>query len=153
MSSESLYQHQMHAHIPHNVNALHAAEVAMSTWNQRLAVWVTQAVSSMWTAYTFALLATIGLLGILGWLSPVAVVLVSWTSQTFLQLVFLPILSVGQAVVSRKQELQADEQFRFVEKTYHDIEEIGAHLAAQDAVLMQMVQRFDRLEQRMEQHV
>jgi recombinational DNA repair protein (RecF pathway) len=39
-------------------------------------------------------------------------------------------------VLGRKQELQADEQFRTTMSTYHDIEEILKHLSAQDAELL-----------------
>ena len=43
---------------------------------------------------------------------------------------------VGQNVLGRKSELQADEAFNTTMKTYHDIEEIIQHLAAQDAVIL-----------------
>ncbi len=43
---------------------------------------------------------------------------------------------VGQNVLGRKTELQADEQFRTTMSTYHDIEQIMQHLLAQDAELL-----------------
>jgi hypothetical protein len=43
---------------------------------------------------------------------------------------------VGQNVLGRKSELQADEAFNTTMKTYHDIEEIMQHLSAQDAELL-----------------
>ncbi len=90
----------------------------------------------MWTAYTFVVLAIIGLFAILGLLSPIVALLVAWTSQTLIQLVLLPIIMVGQNVLGRKTELQADEQFRTTMSTYHDIEQIMLHLSAQDAELL-----------------
>ncbi len=90
----------------------------------------------MWTAYTFVVLAIIGLFAILGLLSPIVALLVAWPSHTLIQLVLLPIIMVGQNVLGRKTELQADEQFRTTMSTYHDIEQIMLHLSAQDAELL-----------------
>lgn len=131
-----LFHHEPHQYQPRNVNRLHEAEQATAGINTRLAVALTKGVGTMWTAYTFVVLAVIGLFAILGLLSPIVALLVAWTSQTFLQLVFLPIIMVGQNVLGRKQELQADEQFRTTMSTYHDIEEILKHLSAQDAELL-----------------
>ncbi|HYA99872.1 MAG TPA: DUF1003 domain-containing protein, partial [Ktedonobacteraceae bacterium] len=80
--------------------------------------------------------AIIGLFGLLGWLNPFVFLLTTWISQQFLQLVLLPVILVGQNVLSRKAELQADEQFHTTMSTYHDIEQIMQHLSAQDAELL-----------------
>jgi len=90
----------------------------------------------MWTAYSFAVLAIVGLLAILGLLPPLVALLVVWASQTFIQLVMLPILSVGQNVLGRHAELMAEEEFNTTINTYHGIEEIMQHLSAQDAELL-----------------
>lgn len=153
-----LFAHKPHPHKPTNANVLHKTEQEIAGFNQRLAVNLTRIVGTVWTAYAFAGLACIGLLAILGVLGPLVALLVAWVSQTFLQLVFLPILSVGQGVLARKQELQADAQFADVEKIYHDIEQIMHHLDAQDTELVhlesslsalnrsvaQLIQRVDR---------
>jgi uncharacterized membrane protein len=131
-----LFHHEPHQHQPRNVNRLHEAEQAASGFNTRVAVGLTKVVGTMWTAYTFVVLAFIGLFAILGLLNPIVALLVAWTSQTFLQLVFLPIIMVGQNVLGRKTELQADEQFNTTMSTYHDIEQIMRHLSAQDAELL-----------------
>jgi hypothetical protein len=68
---------------------------AFSRFNQRLAVKITSAVSTMWAAYIFAAIALISL--------PAAIrtgdslVIVAWVAQTFLQLVLLSIIMVGQS--------------------------------------------------------
>lgn len=121
---------------PRNVNLVHEAEKAAAGFNTRLAVGLTQKVGTMWTAYTFAVLAIIGLFAILGLLSPIVVLLVAWVSQTFIQLVLLPIIMVGQNVLGRKAELQSEEQYTTTINTYHDIEQIMEHLSAQDAELL-----------------
>lgn len=65
------------------------------TLNRWLAVKVTNAVGTMWCAYAFAVLALTGLPGAL---RPGGMGLVPWFAQTFLQLVLLSILAVGQQV-------------------------------------------------------
>jgi uncharacterized membrane protein len=118
----------MTQHTPRNVNRVHEAEIAAAGFNTQIAVWLTQHVGTMWTAYGFAVLATIGLFGILGLLSPIVALLVAWTSQTFIQLVLLPIIMVGQNVLGRKSELQADEAYATTMKTFADIEAVMKHL-------------------------
>src|SRR6266699_704026 len=118
----SLFQHNPFPHKPRGVNT-------------RIAVGLTKTVGTMWTAYSFAVLAIVGLLAILGWLPPLVALLVVWASQTFIQLVMLPILSVGQNVLRRHAELMAEEQFTTPTNTSHGIEEIMQHLSAQDTEL------------------
>ncbi len=132
----SLFQHNPFPHKPRNVNELHKEEQAAEGFNTAIAVFLTTRVGTMWAAYSFAVLAIVGLLAILGVLSPTVALLVAWGSQTFIQLVMLPIIMVGQNVLGRKSELQADEAFNTTMKTYHDIEEIIQHLSAQDAELL-----------------
>jgi len=138
--SEPLYTHTRHAHVPRNTNAVHADE---QTLNTRLAVFLTRLVGTMPTAYVFTFLAFVGLLGLLGFLPPIVFLLATWLSQQFLQLVFLPILSVGQNVLSRKQELQADEMFATTQHSFSDIEQIVKHLDAQDAAILAISQKID----------
>lgn len=129
-------------HEPRNVNTLHKVEQGEAGFNQRLAVLLTRLVGTMPTAYFFAALAFVGLCGILGLLNPVVILLVTWLSQTFLQLVFLPILSVGQNVLGRHAELLAEEQYRTTQKTYDDTEKLMALLAdieKQHAEILQLL--------------
>lgn len=128
---------------PKNVNVLHQAELDLAGFNQKLAVNLTKIVGTVWCAYLFLLLAILGLLGILGFFNPIVVLLVSWTSQTLIQLVLLPIIMVGQAVISRKQELQAEEQFQTTEKSFQDVEQILGHLNAQDEKILALSQKLD----------
>src|SRR5260370_32403406 len=132
--TSELFQYEPHQ--PRNVNRLQEAEQAASGLNTRVAVALTKGVGTMWTAYAFVVLAVIGLFAILGLLNPIVSLLVAWASQTFLQLVFLPIILVGQNVLGRKAELQSEEQFRTTLSTSHDIEQVMKHLSAQDAELV-----------------
>jgi uncharacterized membrane protein len=132
----ALFHHEAHKYQPRNVNMLHQAEQAAEGVNTRLAIGLTKTVGSMWTAYTFVVVAVVGLFAILGWFDPIVLLLVAWTSQTLIQLVLLPVIMVGQNVLGRKAELQANEQFNTTMSTYHDIEQIMQHLSAQDEELL-----------------
>jgi len=130
----------MMQYTPRNVNRVHEAEIAAAGFNTQTAVWLTEHVGTMWTAYAFAVLAIIGLFAILGLLSPIVVLLISWISQTFLQLVLLPVIMVGQNVLGRKSELQADEAYTTTMKTYADIEAVMKHLDEQDEKILTLEQ-------------
>jgi hypothetical protein len=83
-------------------------------FNGRLALIITSAVGTMWCAYIFAIIAFISF--------PAAIeggtaTLVSWIAQTFLQLVLLSVIMVGQKVAARASDKQA-------EQTYKDTEAI-----------------------------
>ena len=134
--TSALFDHEHHPYQPRNVNLVHEAEQKAAGVNTRVAVALTKSVGTMWTAYTFMGLAVVGLLAILGLLSPIVALLVVWISQTFLQLTLLPIIMVGQNVLGRKSELQADEQFNTTMNSYNDVEHIMQHLSAQDTELL-----------------
>jgi hypothetical protein len=131
-----LYVHEKHPHVPKNVNFLHREALIASGMNTRLAVFLTRHVGTMWAAYSFAVLAIAGLLAILGLFPAIVALLVVWVSQTFIQLVMLPILLVGQNVLGKHAELLAEEQFNTTQKSYHDIEQIMLHLSKQDEELL-----------------
>lgn len=61
----------------------------------------------MWCAYIFALIAFISLPAAIK--SGDAIVIVAWVAQTFLQLVLLSIIMVGQNVASASVELKITE--------------------------------------------
>jgi hypothetical protein len=67
--------------------------------NMKVARKITAAVSTMWCAYAFALLALLSLPAAIR--SGDLIIIVAWIAQTFLQLVLLSIIMVGQEVQSR----------------------------------------------------
>ena len=90
-------------------------------FNGRVGLLITNAVGTMWCAYLFALLALISL--------PAAIAggtatIISWIAQTFLQLVLLSVIMVGQKVAAQASDRQALQ-------TYNDAE---ALLEVQDEV-------------------
>jgi len=83
-------------------------------FNEWLAIRITKVVGTMWCAYAFAALALISL--------PAAIrggtaTLISWIAQTFLQLVLLSIIMVGQNIAAKKSDRQ-------LEQTYRDSEQL-----------------------------
>lgn len=144
----SLYKHQPHPHKPRNVNHIHAEEHAKAGFNQRLAVAITRMTGTMACAYAFAVLALLGFPALSAFFNPLIAIYIIWVSQTFIQLCMLPILSVGQSVLSRKQELQADEQYERTKKIYADIVQIMEHLDAQDHELLKQSELIAQLQNR-----
>lgn len=79
----------------------------MKRFNLWLAEKITTGVATMWCAYLFAGIALISLPKALQ--SGDSIVIVSWVAQTFLQLVLLSIIMVGQKVQSASVEQKIDE--------------------------------------------
>jgi hypothetical protein len=79
----------------------------MKRFNLWLANKITAGVATMWCAYLFAAIALISLPKALQ--SGDSIVIVSWVAQTFLQLVLLSIIMVGQKVQSASVEQKIDE--------------------------------------------
>ncbi|MCX6437975.1 MAG: hypothetical protein NTZ06_04940 [Actinobacteria bacterium] len=75
--------------------------------NQRIAQKITSGVATMWCAYIFAAIALVSLPNAIK--SGDIIVIVSWIAQTFLQLVLLSIIMVGQNVQSKSVEQKIDE--------------------------------------------
>jgi low affinity Fe/Cu permease len=76
-------------------------------FNQKIATKITSFVSTMWCAYIFVAIALISL--------PAAIktgdliVIIAWVAQTFLQLVLLSIIMVGQNASTRGMQQKIDE--------------------------------------------
>lgn len=70
----------------------------INAFNRRLAEKITAAVSTMWCAYIFAAIALISLPAAIRSGDPL--IIVAWVAQTFLQLVLLSIIMVGQQASS-----------------------------------------------------
>ena len=130
----SLFTYVPHPHIslrkskpPRKLSELHGLDL-----NGRLARTITETVGTMWCAYAFALLALVALpQAIRGG----ALTTVQWVSQTFLQLVLLSVIMVGQQVIGRASDERAVSTYMDAEALLHEVQQLQAHLAAQDAVI------------------
>jgi hypothetical protein len=95
-------------------------------WNQRLALWVTNRVGTMWCAYVFCALAVISLPAAI--LSGNVIVIVAWIAQTFFQLVLLPVIMVGQAVQTAHADARAEQDHLALTHTTELLASIDARL-------------------------
>ena len=99
-------QHQPRLVLSHDVHAKVHGTGPAGRFNTWLAVRVTRTVGSMWIAYLFACIALISLPAAIH--SGDVIVIVSWVAQTFLQLVLLPIIIVGQNVIQAANDARAE---------------------------------------------
>ncbi len=113
-------------------------------FNAWLAVKVTTGVGTMWCAYAFAVLALVSLPSAIRSHSPV--ILVSWISQTFLQLVLLSVIIVGQNVLAAAQDKRSEATYEDADAVLHEAVEIQEHLKQQDATLNLLIERLAALE-------
>ena len=81
-------------------------------FNAKFAVLITRLVGTMWCAYLFALIALIGLGPAL---KPGGEGIIAWIAQTFLQLVLLSVIMVGQNVQSISSDARAERTFKDAE--------------------------------------
>jgi ABC-type nickel/cobalt efflux system permease component RcnA len=115
--TETNVQHP-HLHIPHphiefrKTQGISTVAKEHTGFNGWLAVNITNAVGTMWCAYAFTILTLISL--------PDAIkagtaALIAWIAQTFLQLVLLSIIMVGQKVAAEASDKQALQTYKDAE--------------------------------------
>jgi uncharacterized membrane protein len=132
-----LFEHIPHPHQPRNVNRLVEMERETAGFNSRVAVAMTklfQAMPVFWLIMAWIavwILANITIAHFDPMPFPLLLALASIP-----QLPLMIVIMVGQGVLGRHQELQAEEQYQTTGKSSHDIEQLAAHLVAQDAVLL-----------------
>ena len=90
----------------------------------------------MWAAYAFAALALISL--------PAAIntgdvrVIVDWVAQTFLQLVLVSVIIVGQNQQTARAEMRAEATYNDATALLHEVQQLQQHLTHQDAELQRL---------------
>jgi len=142
-SDPSIYEYSPHARTQSKIeearggpagDAPHSPHGSLlARGNAWLAVQVTKGVGTMWCAYAFAALACISLPAAIRSHSPV--VLVSWISQTFLQLVLLSVILVGQNVLAAAADRRSEATSADADAILHESAKLQDHLLAQDEVL------------------
>jgi hypothetical protein len=146
----TIFDHVPHPHIqrrqaagpPRAADQLPAGS-RIDRFNTFLALKITGAVGTMWCAYVFAAVALISL--------PAAVraglpATVTWTAQTFLQLVLLSIIIVGQNVQSAAADQRAEATYEDADAVLHTALQIQAHMQAQDVEIDKILAALARLE-------
>ena len=110
---------------------------AMNRFNTWLAIKITSGVGTMWCAYAFAVIALVGLPQAIHdtfsgpTVHPLS--LIAWVAQTFLQLVLLSIIIVGQNTY--------DDAAAVLEEA----KQIQIHLQAQDDKIVAILNRIEEL--------
>ena len=132
------------AHVDHpqiarrKEHGVHTTAREHTGFNGWLAVTITNLVATMWCAYLFTILALISLPeAIRGGTGP----LVAWIAQTFLQLVLLSIIMVGQNVQAAAADKRAEATFHDASATLHEVAHVQGHLAAQDELLTRISEK------------
>lgn len=135
-------------HAPHPRIAERAAEGPTTTVDQLptgshfakanswLAVKITNGVGTMWCAYVFAIIALISLPEAL---KSGTAAIISWIAQTFLQLVLLSIIIVGQNIQSSAADKRSEATYKDADAVLHEALQIQKHLEAQDHAIGQIL--------------
>jgi hypothetical protein len=113
-------------------------------FNARFGLLITLVVGTMWCAYLFTALSLISLPAAIHSHDPI--IIVAWIAQTFLQLVLLPIIIVGQNIQAKAADKRAEDTYKDAEAVLKESEEIQKHLLAQDAAIAGILQHLQGLQ-------
>jgi hypothetical protein len=116
--------------------------------NDRIGLGITKRVGNMWAAYVFVLLTLVSLPAAIA--SGNTVIIVGWVAQTFLQLVLLPVIIVGQNLQAHESEKRAIATYKDAGAILEEAIEIQKHLAVQDTALNHLIDRLDAIENKIE---
>jgi hypothetical protein len=120
------------------------SESPAKKFNSRLGLGITTSVGTMWAAYIFVLLALVSLPSVIA--SHNAVVIVAWIAQTFLQLVLLPIIIVGQNIQAVSADARSNATYKDAGAILAESRKIQMHLAAQDTATSALLDKVAALE-------
>ena len=110
--------------------------------NARFGLFITVVVGTMWCAYLFTVIALLALPDAVK-LGPYYIVV--WISSSFLQLVLLPIIIVGQNIQAKASDKRAEETYKDAEAVLQEATKIQEHLLAQDQAIGEIVARLNHL--------
>ncbi len=102
-------------------------------FNARFGLGITIVVGTMWCAYAFTGIALISAPS--AFRSGNLLTIIAWIAQTFLQLVLLPVIIVGQNIQAKAADLRSESTYKDADALLHEAQQIQDHLAAQDAEL------------------
>ena len=104
--------------------------------NNRIGLRITKSVGTMWAAYVFAALSLVSLPAAIA--SGNELVIVAWIAQTFLQLVLLPVIIVGQNIQAAAADARAIATYEDATAILEEAKQIQHHLEAQDQTLQRI---------------
>lgn len=123
---------------PVNANVKHKENLTIL---DKIAVYITSIVGTMWCAIAFTLLALVSL--------PDAIrggraTMIAWIAQTFLQLVLLSVIMVGQNLQNKHSEARAEANFDVNVKAELEVETILQHLENQNEKLEEISAKLEK---------
>jgi len=113
-------------------------------FNNRIGLTITRSVGTMWAAYAFCALSLVSLPSVIA--TGQLLVIVSWIAQTFLQLVLLPVIIVGQNIQARASDDRAIATYKDAGAILEEAKEIQSHLGTQDEALDALIHKVAALE-------
>jgi hypothetical protein len=122
--------------VAESVSAVHGPG-PIGRFNARVGLKITLIVGTMWSAYIFTLLALVS--------APAAfqsgdrIIIVAWIAQTFLQLVLLPIIIVGQNVQAAAADARSLATYNDASAVLEEAKQIQLHLKVQDDAIQQIL--------------
>ncbi len=143
------YEYKEHPHIEARkargpaVSKRHQASKAKLGLNERIGLAVTKRVGTMWAAYLFFGLSLVSLPAAIS--SGNEIVIVSWIAQTFLQLVLLPIIIVGQNIQAKASDERAIATYEDAGAILEEARQIQEHLKAQDVTIAALTAQLKKL--------
>jgi hypothetical protein len=108
-------------------------------FNGKFGLLITTIVGTMWAAYLFVVIAAIGGFAIVANNTTLNLVIIL-ISQTFLQLVLLPIIIVGQNIQGRASDKRAEQTYKDAEAILHECVQLQEHLLEQDKILDDVIE-------------
>jgi hypothetical protein len=112
---------------------------ALGRFNAKVGLKITVIVGTMWAAYLFTVLALVSAPS--AFKSGSAIIIVAWIAQTFLQLVLLPVIIVGQNIQATAADARSQATYDDASAVLAEVQQIQAHLQAQDAAIQQILTR------------
>lgn len=113
----------------------------MGRVNAALGLRITVIVGTMWAAYVFGAIALISLPSNIHSTQT----LILWISSSFLQLVLLPIIIVGQNIQARAADKRSEATYNDAVAVLEEAKQIQSHLAAQDAAISRILDQLAKL--------
>ncbi len=106
--------------------------------NARVGLRITLVVGTMWCAYLFTIISLVSAPS--AFKSGDSLIIISWIAQTFLQLVLLPVIIVGQNIQAAAADKRAEDTYNDADAVLHEAIQIQQHLEAQDQEIAKIVQ-------------
>ncbi|MBG6108411.1 hypothetical protein [Frigoribacterium sp. CG_9.8] len=124
--------------------SIHPQDKLINRFNRRVGLGITTTVGTMWCAYVFTAIALVSLPAAI--MSNNAIVIIAWIAQTFLQLVLLPVIIVGQNIQAAAADARSSATYEDAGAILEEAKQIQLHLASQDAAIGALLDKMKALE-------